>query len=276
MRLAVPWVLANATPEEAASLRAVAPRLLGVIQDRVWEPRFAWWRRCTSRPRPEPHGAALWLRARWVHPAVPPLRGCCRGCQPAAAGSVRPPSGTVAQSMAKVTSPRRACASGHRSGRRSRLRAKPVLGWPARFRHSRTSETSTACGCGWPWARTRETIRSPPKQATPRRVDRRHPAVPTAARSGRAAAPGGRPGQQPARRSAPTALPHPGHGPSAPLAIPGSTRMAGGPAATRPASLKDHQADDQPDRRDQQQPQQEGEADPSHPNRHLHGDQRDR
>jgi hypothetical protein len=38
--MAVPWVLANATPEEA-SLRATAPRLLGVIQDRVWEPRFA-------------------------------------------------------------------------------------------------------------------------------------------------------------------------------------------------------------------------------------------
>jgi hemerythrin-like domain-containing protein len=41
MRLAVPWVLANASPEEEASLRATAPRLLGVIQDRVWEPRFA-------------------------------------------------------------------------------------------------------------------------------------------------------------------------------------------------------------------------------------------
>jgi hypothetical protein len=40
MRMAVPWVLANATAEEAANLRAVAPRL-GVIQDRVWEPRFA-------------------------------------------------------------------------------------------------------------------------------------------------------------------------------------------------------------------------------------------
>jgi hypothetical protein len=40
MRMAVPGVLANATPEEA-SLRATAPRLLGVIQDRVWEPRFA-------------------------------------------------------------------------------------------------------------------------------------------------------------------------------------------------------------------------------------------
>jgi hemerythrin-like domain-containing protein len=41
MRMAVPWVLANATPEEEASLRTTAPRLLGVIQDRVWEPRFA-------------------------------------------------------------------------------------------------------------------------------------------------------------------------------------------------------------------------------------------
>ena len=41
MRLAEPWVLANATAEEAADLRAMAPRLLGVIQDRVWEPRFA-------------------------------------------------------------------------------------------------------------------------------------------------------------------------------------------------------------------------------------------
>jgi hemerythrin-like domain-containing protein len=41
MKMAVPWVLANATPEEEADLRATAPRLLGVIQDRVWEPRFA-------------------------------------------------------------------------------------------------------------------------------------------------------------------------------------------------------------------------------------------
>jgi hemerythrin-like domain-containing protein len=41
MRMAVPWVLANASPEEAANLRATAPRLLGVIQDRVWEPHFA-------------------------------------------------------------------------------------------------------------------------------------------------------------------------------------------------------------------------------------------
>jgi hemerythrin-like domain-containing protein len=41
MRLAMPWVLANVTAEEAANLRATAPRLLGVIQDRVWEPQFA-------------------------------------------------------------------------------------------------------------------------------------------------------------------------------------------------------------------------------------------
>jgi len=40
MRTAVPWVLANSTPEEQADLRATAPRLLGVIQDRVWEPQF--------------------------------------------------------------------------------------------------------------------------------------------------------------------------------------------------------------------------------------------
>ena len=39
--IAVPWVLANATPAEEADLRATAPRLLGVVQDRVWEPRFA-------------------------------------------------------------------------------------------------------------------------------------------------------------------------------------------------------------------------------------------
>jgi hypothetical protein len=41
MRIAVPWVLANATPDEEADLRATAPHLLGVIQDGVWEPRFA-------------------------------------------------------------------------------------------------------------------------------------------------------------------------------------------------------------------------------------------
>jgi hemerythrin-like domain-containing protein len=40
MRLAVPWVLANATPAEETELRAAAPRLLGVIQDHVWERRF--------------------------------------------------------------------------------------------------------------------------------------------------------------------------------------------------------------------------------------------
>jgi hemerythrin-like domain-containing protein len=41
MKMAVPWVFANASPEEQADLRTLAPRLLGVIQDRVWEPRFA-------------------------------------------------------------------------------------------------------------------------------------------------------------------------------------------------------------------------------------------
>jgi hemerythrin-like domain-containing protein len=40
MRMAVPWVLANATPEEAANLRATAPRLLGVVQDHVWAHHF--------------------------------------------------------------------------------------------------------------------------------------------------------------------------------------------------------------------------------------------
>ena len=40
MRMAVPWVLANSSLEEQADLRATAPRLLGVIQDRVWEPAF--------------------------------------------------------------------------------------------------------------------------------------------------------------------------------------------------------------------------------------------
>ena len=40
MKMAVPWVLANSTPEEAAELWASAPRLLGVVEDRVWEPRF--------------------------------------------------------------------------------------------------------------------------------------------------------------------------------------------------------------------------------------------
>ncbi|MDQ4132237.1 MAG: hemerythrin domain-containing protein, partial [Actinomycetota bacterium] len=40
MKMAIPWVLANATPQEEAELRATAPRLLGVVQDHVWEPRF--------------------------------------------------------------------------------------------------------------------------------------------------------------------------------------------------------------------------------------------
>ena len=41
MRMAVPWVLANATPEEAAALRAAAPRLLGIVHDHAWKQRFA-------------------------------------------------------------------------------------------------------------------------------------------------------------------------------------------------------------------------------------------
>ncbi len=41
MSTAVPWVLANATPDEATALRATAPRLLGVVQDHVWDRRFA-------------------------------------------------------------------------------------------------------------------------------------------------------------------------------------------------------------------------------------------
>ncbi len=41
MRMAIPWVLANSSPEEQAELRNTAPRLLGVVQDRLWEPRFA-------------------------------------------------------------------------------------------------------------------------------------------------------------------------------------------------------------------------------------------
>lgn len=41
MKMAVPWVLANSSPEQEAELRRTAPRLLGVIQDRLWEPRFA-------------------------------------------------------------------------------------------------------------------------------------------------------------------------------------------------------------------------------------------
>jgi hemerythrin-like domain-containing protein len=41
MKMAVPWVLANSSPEEEAELRSTAPRLLGVVQDRLWEPRFA-------------------------------------------------------------------------------------------------------------------------------------------------------------------------------------------------------------------------------------------
>jgi hypothetical protein len=37
---AVPWVLANVTPEEAVELRATAPRLLNAVQDHVWDRQF--------------------------------------------------------------------------------------------------------------------------------------------------------------------------------------------------------------------------------------------
>lgn len=40
MKPAVPWVLANASPEEAAALRATAPHLIGAVNDRLWGPRF--------------------------------------------------------------------------------------------------------------------------------------------------------------------------------------------------------------------------------------------
>jgi hemerythrin-like domain-containing protein len=40
MRMAVPWVLANATPEQAAELRATAPKLLAAVQDHVWARHF--------------------------------------------------------------------------------------------------------------------------------------------------------------------------------------------------------------------------------------------
>ena len=36
----MPWVLANASPEEEARLRAGAPRLLGIVQDHLWDRRF--------------------------------------------------------------------------------------------------------------------------------------------------------------------------------------------------------------------------------------------
>jgi hemerythrin-like domain-containing protein len=40
MSRAVPWVLANATPEEEARLRSGAPRLINAMQDHVWERQF--------------------------------------------------------------------------------------------------------------------------------------------------------------------------------------------------------------------------------------------
>ena len=40
IRMAVPWVLANTTPDEATELRRTAPRLVGVIHDHLWKRRF--------------------------------------------------------------------------------------------------------------------------------------------------------------------------------------------------------------------------------------------
>jgi hemerythrin-like domain-containing protein len=40
MSRAVPWVLANSTPEEADHLRAGAPALMKTVQDHVWERQF--------------------------------------------------------------------------------------------------------------------------------------------------------------------------------------------------------------------------------------------
>ena len=40
MSTAVPWVIANATPEEEAALRAGAPRLMGIAHDHVWGRQF--------------------------------------------------------------------------------------------------------------------------------------------------------------------------------------------------------------------------------------------
>ena len=40
IRMAVPWVLANTTGDDATELRRTAPRLVGVIHDHLWERRF--------------------------------------------------------------------------------------------------------------------------------------------------------------------------------------------------------------------------------------------
>jgi hypothetical protein len=48
VRMAVPSVLGTSTDEEAAELRNLAPRLIGVINDRWWSRRF-----------PTHHGPAL-------------------------------------------------------------------------------------------------------------------------------------------------------------------------------------------------------------------------
>jgi Hemerythrin HHE cation binding domain len=40
LRLAVPWVLANVSEQQAIALRAGAPRLLGAVNDHVWDRSF--------------------------------------------------------------------------------------------------------------------------------------------------------------------------------------------------------------------------------------------
>jgi hypothetical protein len=135
------------------------------------------------------------------------LAGCTRRfrCGEAAIGlstrppeaAVQPPSGTVAQSMVKVTSPRRPCASGHRPVAVAGSDAKPVLGWPARGPPLPQQRDQHGLRL-WPAMGQDAGDRPVPTQAGRRggRVDRRRPGVPSAARSGRSAAPGGRPRQQ--------------------------------------------------------------------------------
>jgi hypothetical protein len=55
VRMAVPWVLANTTAGEATELRRIAPRLVGVIHDHVWERRFQ--RLMAPLYRPDPRTA---------------------------------------------------------------------------------------------------------------------------------------------------------------------------------------------------------------------------
>ncbi len=40
MKTAAPWVLANASAEEEAELRASAPRILGLLNDHMWDKPF--------------------------------------------------------------------------------------------------------------------------------------------------------------------------------------------------------------------------------------------